>query len=858
MRPLYLEFEAFGPYVQRQRIDFAALAAHGLFLLRGETGAGKTTILDAMTYALYGKSSGGSRGDLAAMRCHTAPESTPTEVIFEFDEGGCVYRFTRRLRARHKRTGETEYLSAQDAFYRDAHGDFVPFFENPKLRSVEEKAAELIGLGYEQFRQVVILPQGQFERLLVASSEEKEQILTTLFGTERWDAAAQLIGERVNAQRKALEEQGAWLAALLRANGCENASQLAEKRAAHEAQLIAARAAFSVLSARVQAAETAHEEGQALAREFAALREAQDKIARLKAPVTVAEMDEKRKLLALRELAVQLSALQEAHKALCKAQAQTESVAAQIETLSAQREQQQSEAARLAERRAALGVLADTLPAVQVEVQEHTKRREQEAALAALGTMLEKQRETLEKAEAEERACVARSRDVLSAHLAQLSGELAAGLQSGVPCPVCGSRDHPAPAARHVSGATREEVQAANARLLRAQKAAADAAGVLEAQRAQYERDRAALQSAGGYDKTAHADCLSRLREAMAAAEEREATGQANEKLRKAEERLAADCVRAALAEKEAAACLGRAEATHGWLLEQVETLDPSGEGRARLAAHTPDQSAFDRLAQEIEKHETALQAAQEIARAQQEKLGDAVCPDVAALAAELQKLHALLLEDKGTLSVLEEVLERLAQDGKQAQKREAQYEAARAAYDADLAFSRLLRGVSGVSLGRYVLGVMLSAVTQEANRLLERVHDGRYQIYRTLETAGNVRKAGLELEVLDRQSGTRRPVVTLSGGEKFLVALALSIGLSATVQAQSGGTRLGAIFIDEGFGTLDEDSLTDALHVLAAIRDTRGMVGVISHVDLLRESIGAGIRVRKDKTGSTLETYCP
>ena len=167
--------------------------------------------------------------------------------------------------------------------------------------------------------------------------------------------------------------------------------------------------------------------------------------------------------------------------------------------------------------------------------------------------------------------------------------------------------------------------------------------------------------------------------------------------------------------------------------------------------------------------------------------------------------------------------------------------------------FARHLNGVNGVSLQRYVLGVMLTSITSEANRLLENVHNGRYKLFRTLETTGGARKAGLELEVFDSLSGERRSVVSLSGGEKFLVALSLSIGLSAVVQAQSGGIKLDAMFIDEGFGSLDSSSIGDALMILSNIKKTNGLVGIISHVASLKENIDAKIEVVKNNKGSNL-----
>ena len=204
-----------------------------------------------------------------------------------------------------------------------------------------------------------------------------------------------------------------------------------------------------------------------------------------------------------------------------------------------------------------------------------------------------------------------------------------------------------------------------------------------------------------------------------------------------------------------------------------------------------------------------------------------------------------------GRQVLVQKQLQTMESDSADLQKRTAAHDAARIQVDADLEFANRLRGRSGVSLQRYVLGVMLTAITAEANRLLRNVYSGRYRLYRTDEIAGASRKSGLELEVYDSQNQQRRSVTTLSGGEKFLVALSLAIGLSTVVQAQGSGIRLEAMFIDEGFGSLDRDAVNDALDVLQGIRRSAGIVGIISHVEALAETIPAKIEIRKGKTGS-------
>lgn len=172
MRPLIIKFQAFGPYKNEEIIDFEKISKQGIFLICGETGSGKTTILDAMTFALFGKRSGGMRDQLEAMRCKQSEWGTDTYVSFDFELMQKTYRFERRLECK-----KVKLSSSQNVYLKNEEGIFEPIFENCKEKDINAKAKELLGLDYEQFRQVIILPQGQFEKLLTSNSDEKEKIL---------------------------------------------------------------------------------------------------------------------------------------------------------------------------------------------------------------------------------------------------------------------------------------------------------------------------------------------------------------------------------------------------------------------------------------------------------------------------------------------------------------------------------------------------------------------------------------------------------------------------------------------------------------------------------------------------------
>ena len=200
MKPCMVEFQAFGPYAGHELVDFEKLAARGLFLICGKTGTGKTMILDAITFALYGKSSGHGRDDFEAMRCTNAAFDVTTYVRFTFENNGIYYRFERRLERKRKNLSAS-YMVWQ----KDENGTWTALFENAKEKMLNEKAEEIIGLSYEQFRQVIVLPQGQFEKFLTSDSADKEKILTSIFGEEKWQAIAQLLFEEATERRQQLK-----------------------------------------------------------------------------------------------------------------------------------------------------------------------------------------------------------------------------------------------------------------------------------------------------------------------------------------------------------------------------------------------------------------------------------------------------------------------------------------------------------------------------------------------------------------------------------------------------------------------------------------------------------------------------
>lgn len=878
MKPVSLLFQCFGPYMEPQFIDFTQLEQSGLFLICGETGAGKTTILDAMCYALYGKSSGGLRGELEVMRCKLAGKDDETRVEFVFDCGGKRYLFTRSLRMRRKNLSDEHNCLVWDGSV------FVPIFENPKLRNVNQMAQELIGLTYEQFRQVIILPQGQFERLLVSSSPEKEEILVSLFHADRWQQMAEDVYARVSSQDAQLRQELERMAARLASYGCRSLEELEQTAERRRKALAEAGDQLAQAEAQAQDRRQAYDKALMENSDFQELARRRDQLRRLEDRHV--QMDQERELIQRDHDA---EAISPQYDAYCQTLLQRESAQKAVE-----REEQSLEAAKRQ-----LGALLRRKTAHDAAREQHEQQRGQiirldsaQSLYAALDEKAKAAKAARAGAEAAEKELAAAEaaweasdrrwrqamerqarimddyREAQQLYFRNISGILAQELAEGQPCPVCGSTLHPSlaalPGGQMVS---REELDQKNQALMDAGKSVRSAADLRdEAERsrsqaagafslaerraaaAQSEYEALAGQKIPDIDSSAALEQrLRQLRRLTEAYEEEERSLSALLAQAQGEERgrsAALELARSALAEAEAA----YQDRSRQW---NLSLANRGFAGKDAFLAARMEQKDREKRRTALIRYQTELATAREALAQQQAKLQGREAPDMARIDAQRKSADAALKELTRRQALAQREADAAREELAALRRQRELHDQRRATVDEDLDFANRLMGRSGISLRRYVLGVMLTSITWEANRLLESVHGGRYQLYRTDEIAGSGRKGGLELEVLDRRSGQRRSVTTLSGGEKFLVALSLAIGLSAVVQAQGGGVRLEAMFIDEGFGSLDAASIDDALEVLQGVQRSHGLVGIISHVQRLAETIPSKLEIVKTSAGS-------
>ena len=875
MKPMLLELQAFGPFAGTERVDFETLGRDGPFLIAGETGAGKTSLLDAMCFALYGMSSGHHRDNLEAMRCRQSPWGTDTYVRFTLELEGEVYRFERGLACKRLK------LSAfQNLLRQNAAGVFEPVFENCRIADINDKARELIGLDYEQFRQVVILPQGQFERFLTSKVEDKERILSTLFGIRKWSGIAESFYRIARERKDASDALKQTTDALLQAEGCDSVEALKQKTAACAADLeeTERRFARSDLPGRKQALEAQRE----LKRRFDQLHALEKKRDLLQAAQAAMAQKEERLQKADRAEALRgaLEAGERAEKerlrrARLAAEAEAEcrtgaealkNAAALLADCQAREAENREKEALLLRCRDQRRAYADLAGLRREDLRLDRALEQSRRTLEQLQLACESKREAGRRAYAEleqtEKICA----DGRRRYMEDIYGQIAGELTDGAPCPVCGSTEHPRPAERSEGAPDREalrlleeaveEKKAAWSRADRAREQAERA--VTAGSEACHGAERAAaaarqaLEAALAARLPGIADQAALEARIQALTTEtggyRERMGELTRRAERARSGASAAAARRETAAREAESAAQSARAAAQELEEALKKQGFASGEEAAAAMLEPRER--NRLREEIQDHRTLREENARLLDEAAAQLAGSSEPDAQLLSAQqlaLEEEEARYHQARATLS---SESRRLEERLRQILQMDERFNRDRAQLESDLAFARSLRGDSGVGLQRYVLGVLFSSVIGEANRMLEKVHGGRYRLYRS-DAKGEGNKRGLELYIHDARApeDEGRSVATLSGGEKFLVSLALSIGLSAT--AQRSGIRLGTLFIDEGFGSLDERSIDDALDVLSSIQRSSGMVGIISHVGLLYDNLASKVEVRKTENGS-------
>lgn len=1040
MRLHTLELTGFGPFRETQRVDFDAFGDDGVFLISGRTGAGKSSILDGVSFALYGTVPRYDGGEKRLRSDHSAL-TDPTEVRLEFTIGDTRWRVTRSPEYDRpaKRGGGLTTEIARAVLEEQVDGVWVGRAAKP--RDVGVALGEMLGLGAQQFQQVILLAQNKFSRFLLAPGDERQTLLRALFGTRRFEQYRDDLEQRRREAQKTLagattqtetlldlaermvEEQtrnaagggevpgaavgralgGAEVGAGGGGSGADSGAEAdvdsgsdvgsgadsgayggsvdpgAGDLSARRAALIVAvsRADYRIeqAAAVLANAEGAHRDALAehgalverdkQGRERAAVR---TRLAELeaRAPERAVERERLERARAAEALRAPIDAVERAdtqrraaEDAAAGALAEWTAsggeasidIAARIDELTAELARwedagalERAQVPLLARRDAAAAAVADAdvalaqldaqlalIPAQARDLDDaiaearagaarqgdlRVRRDElavQHAAAGEAAALAERSAAAEQEHHAASIAAAAAAgavTELLQRRLAGHAGELAAALVDGEPCAVCGATAHPAPATGSAEPVTDEDLSAAEQER---ERAGASAVAAADAARALRDQLAAARARAGGNDLSSLVDALASAEsdlnaadaavrdleqliakraelDELTAAAQRERAARADQRGADREEHAAAaaEATRAetviAAARGDHASVAARIEAGAAERVRAERLADSRAAlAERRRAEETARADCDARLAGSgfptIDAARAALLPAADVTDLEERLARDAA--DLTATRARLLDLELSATGDDVTAEALADSAARLASADTARSAAIAALRGAELAADAlrDLseqvdeaaaqveeiadrasAVTRLADTVAGrapntlkMDLETFVLAAELEEIVAAANVRLTEMSSGRYTLHHSDARAARGRASGLGIEVLDAHTGRLRSPQSLSGGETFLASLALALGLGEVVTSRAGGIRLDTLFVDEGFGSLDPETLELAMRTLDELRAGGRTVGVISHVEAMKEQLPAQLVVEATPQGPSI-----
>lgn len=1021
MKPISLTIEAFGPYRDSVTLDFSQLENHSMFLISGPTGAGKTSILDAMVYALYGEPSGEVR-KTDAIRSDFAEPKRMTRVDFSFAIGDAQYRVERlpkQMVAKKRGTGMREQ-NASATVYEMKDGEWKVIATS--AAAIRDTIQRIIGFRKDQFLQVVLLPQGEFRKLLVASTNEREELLHTLFRTELYRKLQEALKSAYDEAKAGIEENLMKQTALIQSIPhdedtpvltIEHMRELLENREPHRDGLVVKR----------DEAVTEVNRLNTLRNEWALYNQAQQSLIEATSRLDIVKAKEPERTQ-LREKVKFLDSLVPVHalykqnidkqstlttleQALCDAEKSVdtatqhesncieahEALESQAETIQAKRTtlaqlQQQSETfdelgslkKKLSTLRsdveqldskkseADLEMQRQLIKQIEVDIENLRKRLQGNSTLLEKVPVIQEQLNHLQRyselvdeisqvrkeVDAKDETLSTLDKTVKEAkvHLERLEHlmqegrayELVPFVKEDEPCPVCGSIEHPHLATKPQLYPTKDEVEVARGLRDKELQQQANEVGQRDAlvgrlhELSDHKNGQVSILKAS-IDGFSEVNFASLQQDLLAQMEGLKTLRGESEQLSKtisdAEHRLST-----------AKDMLAKSEIAHNELLKTLHELEVSiGSVQAKIDSLSESLPTTDvelwrkqvtSLTREIKEYDTQLTVTTkqlEEARGQlSAKRGrlETLSSQVKEERKNLELLHEEYTQSLQSISLSEiDFVEALSdfnalEDFKtKLYELEESFSTARAVYDAALKTTESVvkpsdtvsdeeydaaverrdtlvgnlaawdketkhiettltsleelesamgearnkveflgrlndlanggeQGFKNVTFERYVLGAILDEVVYAANLRLQKMSRSRYSLERSDYTGGGRGKQGLDLAVMDAFTGQSRPANTLSGGETFLASMALALGLADVIQSYAGGIHMDTMFIDEGFGTLDPDTLELAMETLVQLQSSGRLIGMISHVPELKTRIPAHLEVTRGDEGST------
>ena len=912
MRPIKLTISAFGPYAGTTVLDFDKLGTSGLYLITGDTGAGKTSIFDAIAYALYGKASGDAR-DESMLRSTYAEPGTPTEVELVFSYDGKEYKVKRNPQYERRKTrGEGNTTQPAGAELTYPNGRVIT-----KDRNVTEAIENIMGINRNQFAQIAMIAQGDFLKLLHAETKERVEIFSKIFKTGLYKKLQGKLKDKANDLDKDIRAANTSINQYIGSVSCDGDEELSDAREKTNGKLLPTADFVELLGNRLIDDNIRYEDlGKSIERTNSELGNVNENLGK------IAKHEEIKNSLAENQGLLSdettkndnLKATFKAEKARISEKEQLKEDKAKIEAeysrydglenLEIEIEHLESENATNTEQ------LRQDRERHDNDTTDFKKLKEEYESLANAGEgkmNLEKQRgelagkqdklnklsqtfiewhELSEKlarlqheytnaANASEEANKAYEK-MNRAFLNEQAGIIAEKLEEGKPCPVCGSLHHPCAAKKSEAAPTEAELKraktdadTARTKVESKSRDCNTAKGSLDTKKKELDGkveelwEGIAIEEAEAKlpgEKETVADKISKLDKAIEAEEKRvnrrdelaltnpETEEKLNQTKRELDER-----------DKE----LEKSKATLEAKKEQRDREKKSLRFEGKAAA----EEEVARLADEAAKMEEAYSSAQSNLQ-ESDKIISGYEQSIKNLSAQLSsgcELNKQTEEDKKrelesrkheeeeeykNLHTRIEINEKALVNIRNKVEELADLEKEYTMVNAlsVTANGNISGGKEKVMLETYIQMTYFDRIIERANTRLRIMSSEQYELKRREVADDNRSQSGLDLDVIDHYNGTERDVKSLSGGESFMASLSLALGLSDEIQASAGGVKLDTMFVDEGFGSLDTVTLDQAMHALSGLADSNRLVGIISHVTEVKNRIDKQIVITKEK----------
>jgi len=908
MRPKKLIISAFGPYAGKVELDLDTLGQNGLYLITGDTGAGKTTIFDAITFALYGESSGANR-DATMFRSMYAKPETPTEVELYFSYAGKEYYVKRNPNyTRPKISGEgfTEQKANAQLHYPD--GRIVE-----KVKEVNKAIVDIIGVEYDQFTQIAMIAQGEFLKLLLASTDDRKDIFQKIFKTRNYEILQYELKNEHNKLKGEYDDIKNSISQYINGIECSEDDVLSiQVNKAKEDKLPVTDVipvleeliekdyqSQEVYTSEIKQCDSDIEVITKVLTEAKTLESAKNSLEVTKKQLAEAEI--------LRQELLDKFKTEEAKKGevekLTNAIFVIDKELPEYDTLNERRIESQNLVAQIEEDEAELSKqiafkesTVDTIQKYETEAETLENIGEDKIRIEAGIAELENSKRDLDKIiderdnleELQERLTQAQEnykiKSVLAlekknvyehknkAYLDGQAGIIAETLIEGNPCPVCGACEHPAPACKSDVVPTKEELEDSKREADTAseeEKKASETAGHLKGSVSEKKNAIETLEKEVLKGRTLEeviedvSKALSRLNNSLSEikiAEKRreELKDLLNQKKIQREnieksitdlnETIAKNKTQVKMVDdiiKDASSKLNYE--SKNLALNAKKQMEKTRQ--SLVDAYEKAQTEFEKCEKDIiafnskiEESEKLLKNIEEINVEREEAKRDELKIRKLELTKLQNMVHARRTANQKSLIHIEDKIDEIKSVEEKLQWIKALSNTA----------NGRIQGKDKIMLETYIQMTYFDRIISKANTRLLVMTGGQYELKRRIEAQDKSSKSGLDLNVMDYYNGTERSVKTLSGGESFKASLCLALGLADEIQSSAGGIKLDTMFVDEGFGSLDDESLAQAMRALSSLADGNRLVGIISHVNELKERIDKQIVITKDKSGGS------